>query len=72
LLTRHVVLQKRPIDELKNGPGSRDTTPSAVGSKSGCESTMRRCDAERSDAWLSYMYTGALLTGWIVAKKKKV
>ncbi|GFZ42856.1 DNA helicase [Saitozyma sp. JCM 24511] len=27
--------KKRPIDELKNGPGSRDTTPSAVGSKSG-------------------------------------
>lgn len=26
-------LKKRPIDELKSGPGSRDTTPSAAGSK---------------------------------------
>ncbi|EAL17685.1 hypothetical protein CNBL2000 [Cryptococcus deneoformans B-3501A] len=25
--------KKRPIDELKSGPGSRDTTPSAAGSK---------------------------------------
>jgi hypothetical protein len=31
-----------------------------------------RSGVERSDARLSYMYTGALLMGWIVAKKKKV